>query len=222
MATIIRKNSASQQSAGRPVQPVAFNFEDMNDRANEYLETVRREAAKIVQQAHQQAEQVRRQAEAAGRVAAEQAAQRAFDERLSARVGTLFAALDQLVAEIDDAKADWLRRWEQAAVAVATAIAQRIIRREIQRQPEISLELVREALRLAAGAADVSLHLSPSDYELLGGQSDALAQSLGKLAPAQIVADPTVSDGGCVVQTSLGRIDQQIESQLARIEQELS
>jgi len=222
MATIIRKNSASQQSVGRPVQPVAFNFEDMNDRANEYLETVRREAAKIVQQAHQQAEQVRRQAEAAGRVAAEQAAQRAFDERLSARVGTLFAALDQLVAEIDDAKADWLRRWEQAAVAVATAIAQRIIRREIQRQPEISLELVREALRLAAGAADVSLHLSPSDYELLGGQSDALAQSLGKLAPAQIVADPTVSDGGCVVQTSLGRIDQQIESQLARIEQELS
>jgi flagellar assembly protein FliH len=204
------------------VRSVAFNFEDMNDRANEYLETVRREAAKIVQQAHQQAEQIRRQAELAGRDAAEQSAQRALDEKLAARVGAMIAALDQLLAETHDAKADWVRRWEQAAVAVATAIAERIIRHEISQRPEISLELIREALRLAAGAANVTLHLSPSDYELLGGQADALAQSLGRLAPTRIVADPTVSDGGCVVQTSLGRIDQQIESQLARIQQELS
>ena len=222
MATIIRKNSASEQSSGWPVRSVAFNFEDMNDRANEYLETVRGEAAKIVQQAHQQAEQVRRQAEVAGRAAAEQSAQRALDEKLSARVGTMIAALDQLVAETRDAKADWVRRWEQAAVAVAAAIAARIIRHEISKRPEISLELMREALRLAAGAVDVSLHLSPSDYEMLGGRSDALVQSLGRLAPTRIVADPTVSDGSCVVETSLGRIDQQIESQLARVQQELS
>jgi flagellar assembly protein FliH len=194
----------------------------MNDRANEYLETVRREAAKIVQQAHQQAEQVRREAESAGRAAAEQAAKQAFEEKLSARVGTFVAALDQLVAQTNDAKADWLRRWEQSAVGVAAAIAERIIRREIRALPEISLELVREALRLASGAADATLHLHPSDFELLGGEADSLAQSLGRLAPTRIVADPNVSAGGCVVQTNLGRIDQQIESQLARIQEELS
>jgi flagellar assembly protein FliH len=222
MATIIRHNSAVEVTTGRPVQPIAFNFEDMNDRANEYLETVRREAAKIVQQAHQQAEQVRRQAEVAGRAAAEQAAQRAMDEKITDRLNSFVAALDQLVAETDDAKADWLRRWEQSAVAVAAAIAQRIIRREIQQLPEIPLEWIRDALRLAAGATDVTLQLNPSDFELLGDRAEKLAQSLGKLAPTNIVADATVSAGGCVVQTKLGRIDQQIESQLARIEQELS
>src|SRR5688572_26716699 len=112
MATIIRKTSVVEEASGRQVQPVAFNFEDMNDRANEYLETVRREAAKIVQQAHQQAEQVRKQAEAAGRVAAEQSAQQALETKLAERVGTFVAALDQLVTQTNDAKADWLRRWE--------------------------------------------------------------------------------------------------------------
>ncbi len=222
MATIIRKDSLTEAPAGRPVQSVAFNFEDMNDRANEYLETVRREAAKIVQQAHQQAEQVRRQAEVDGRADAERAAQIALDAQLAERVSSYTAALDQLVVETNDAKADWLRRWEQAAIAVAAAIAERIIRREIAAQPEISLELVREALRLASGAADVSLHLNPSDYELLGGESESLAQSLGRLAPTRVVADPAVSPGGCVVQTTLGRIDQQIESQLTRIQEELN
>ncbi len=222
MATIIRHNSSTEMPSGRPVQPVAFNFEDMNDRANEYLETVRREAAKIVQQAHQQAEQVRRQAEAAGRAAAEQSAQRTLDENIAGRLSTFIAALDQLVADTNDAKADWLRRWEQSAVAVAAAIAGRIIRREIRARPEISLEWIRDALRLAGGATDVTLHLNPSDHELLGSGSEQLAQALGKLAPTSIVADPAVSAGGCVVQTRLGNIDQQIESQLARIQEELS
>ena len=222
MATIIRHNSSTEMPSGRTVQPVAFNFEDMNDRANEYLESVRCEAAKIVQQAHQQAEQVRRQAEAAGRAAAEQSAQLALDEKIAARLNSFIAALDQLVADTNDAKADWHRRWEQSAVAVAAAIAQRIVRREIQHRPEISLEWIRDALRLAAGAADVTLHLNPSDYEMLGSRSEQLAQALGKLAPTSIVADPAVSAGGCVVQTRLGRIDQQIESQLARIQEELA
>jgi flagellar biosynthesis/type III secretory pathway protein FliH len=222
MATIIRNNSSSQRPSGKLVRPVAFHFEDMNDRADEYLETVRREAAKIVQQAHVEAEQVRRQAVAAGQAAAREEAQRELNERIAGRLNSFVAALERLVAETNEAKADWLRRWEQSAVAVAAAIAERIIRREIQHQPEISLELVREALQLAAGASEVTLHLNPSDYELLGGQADALAKSLGRLAPTNVVADDAVSAGGCVVQTRLGRIDQQIESQLARIQQELA
>lgn len=222
MATIIRKDSFAEQTSGRTVRSVAFNFEDMNDRANEYLESVRREAAKVVQQAHQQAEQVRRQAEVAGRAAAEQAAQRGLEEKLSARIATMIAALDQLVSQANAAQDEWVRRWEQAAVAVATAIAERVIRREVAQRPEISLDLVREALRLAAGAAEITLHLSPADYELLGASTDALAQSLGRLAPTRVVADATITDGGCVVHTSEGCIDQQIKAQLARIQQELN
>jgi flagellar assembly protein FliH len=222
MAMIIRRNSAAEETSGRPVQSIAFNFEDMNDRANDYLETVRREAAKIVQQAHQQAEQVRRQAETAGRAAAVEAAQRSLDEKIADRLSHFVAALDRLVNETNEAKADWLRRWEHSAVAVSAAIAQRIIRRELVQQPDISLEWIRESLRLASGAADVTLHMNPSDYELLAGGAEQLAQSLGKLAPTNIVSDPEVTPGGCVVQTSLGRIDQQIESQLARIQEELA
>ncbi len=221
MATIIRNNSSAEATSGRPLRAVAFSFDDMNDRANEYLEKVRQEAAKIVQQAHQQAEQVRRQAEAAGRAAAEQAAQVALEKKVAGHVGNFILALEQLVSETSIARSEWLERWEQSALAVAAAIAERIIRREIKRQPEISQQWISEALRLAAGAADVTLHLNPSDYELLGDHAEQLAQSLGKLAPTSVVADPTITAGGCVVETRLGRIDQQIESQLARIQEEL-
>ena len=221
MATVIRNHGLQSSSTDRSVRTVAFNFEDMNDRASEYLETVRREAAKIVQQAHQQAEGIRKQAEIAGRAAAEAAAQQALDEKIGRQMETIFPVLEQLIAELGDAKADWLRHWEESAVTVAAEIAQRVIRRELERRPEIALDWVSEALRLAAGGSDITLRLNPTDHENLGSHVARIAQSLCHLAPTDIVADPTVTPGGCIVDTRFGQIDQQIESQLARIQDEL-
>jgi flagellar assembly protein FliH len=42
------------------------------------------------------------------------------------------------------------------------------------------------------------------------------------LAPAEMIADPEISPGGCRIETLHGAIDQQFESQLARIEEELT
>jgi flagellar assembly protein FliH len=222
MATIIRKDSPRQTHSGRAVQPVAFSFADMRGQADDYLSTVRAEAAKIVAQAHQQAEQIRRQAEVAGRKAAETAIERVLDERVGKRMETLVPALENLLAEMNDTKAQLLSRWEKSALRVASAIAERIIRRELSQEPQITLDLVADALQLAAGMTEIRVHISPTDHENLGTQLTRLAETLGHLAPTAVVADPSITPGGCRVKTKFGEIDQQIESQLRRIEEELS
>src|SRR5436309_3033450 len=108
MATIIRKHGSSQASSAPVARAVAFNFEDMNDRADEYLQTVRTEAAKIVQQAHQQAEQIRRQAQVAGKQAAEEAAQKSLGDRVAKRMDTVIPALEELIFQLSDAKTELL------------------------------------------------------------------------------------------------------------------
>lgn len=222
MATIIRKDSPRETPTGRATQPISFSFTDMRGQANDYLGTVRAEAAKIVQEAHQQAEQIRRQAEIAGRKAAEAAVERVMDEKVGKRMQTLLPALEQLMREINDMRGALVAQWERSAVKVSSAIAQRIIRRELVHEPEITLDLITEALRFATGAAEITLHVSPTDYEHLGTQINRLAESLAQLAPSEIVADPSISPGGCRVETQFGEIDQQIESQLKRIEEELT
>jgi flagellar assembly protein FliH len=222
MATIIRKDSPNASPSGCAVQSVAFSFADMRGQASDYLDTVRQEAAKIVQQAHRDAERIRRQADIAGRKAAEAAVERALEEKVAQRMELLIPALEELVKQIDDAKGEILSRWERTAVSVIVAIAQRVIRRALVQQPEIALDLIAEALRLAAGAADVTVRVSPADYENMRPQIERLGATLNRLAPSQIVADAAISIGGCRVETRFGSIDQQIESQLQRIEQELA
>ena len=222
MATIIRKDSPRETPSGRATQAISFSFADMRGQANDYLGTVRAEAAKIVQHAHQQAEQIRRQAEIAGRKAAEAAIERIMDEKVGKRMQTLLPALEQLVREINDMKGELLGQWERQAVKVSSAIAKRIIRRELAHEPQIALDLIAEALRFATGASDITLHVNPTDYENLGSQINRLAESLTQISPSEIVADPSISPGGCRVETKYGEIDHQIESQLKRIEAELT
>jgi flagellar assembly protein FliH len=118
-------------------------------------------------------------------------------------------------------KGELQSHWEQSAVKVATRIAERIIRREVVSNPQITLDNIAEALRLATGTAEVTVHIHPMDHENLGSQVTRLAETLCQLAPSSVVADADVSPGGCRVVTRFGEIDQRIESQLRRIEEEL-
>jgi flagellar biosynthesis/type III secretory pathway protein FliH len=150
------------------------------------------------------------------------AAEEACAARTETQLDSLVSAMRSAVDALDEAKAQWLAHWEQSALIVATAIASRVIRREVERTPDITLALVKEALELAAGSADVQLRMHPDDVAAFGKRVKQVAAELGRLGDVKIAADPQITKGGCRVDTRFGTIDQQFEAQLARIELELA
>lgn len=199
----------------------AFNFDDMAVQAERYLAEVREKAAAIVQEAQQQAATIRKQAEQAGREAGMQAVEKICEEKIHQQVQSLMPALKQAIREVENSRQAWLQRWEQNNVHLACRIAERIIRRQLDAHPEITLDLVRDALEIAAQQGELILKLHPEDHATLGKEVTALIEELARLADVTVVADAGVSRGGCVAETRFGTIDEQIETQLARIEQEL-
>jgi flagellar assembly protein FliH len=198
--------------------PVAeFNFDDIAAEAEQCLAKARSDAAQLVADARKEAESIRREAAEAGRREAA-----ANVERMVAdQVAPALPALRQAVVELEHARQAWFSHWEAAAVRLACAIAARVVRRELQQQPEITLALVREALELAGGSPGLRVCLNPDDHRALAGQVQALAAAVSPLGAAEVVADGGVTRGGCRVESHFGAIDQQIESQLKRIEEEL-
>jgi len=217
MASIIKATDRN-----RGIQSVAFSFEDMAAKAEAYLASVRAEAAKILAQAQQEAADLRKRAELEGRRAGQAAIEQMVQDQVARQMATLLPALRHAVDEIRHARHAWLGHWQQRAVHVAAAIARRILRRELSHQPHLALELLREALELAAGNPRLRIRLNPADYAALGAQAQRLADQLAPLAQTEIVADPDIGLGGCRVETHFGVIDQQIETQLARIAEELT
>jgi flagellar assembly protein FliH len=217
MPTVIK--AADRQ---RAVHGVAFNFEDLAVNAEDYLKQIRAQAGQILLKATQEAEQIRQAAANEGRLAAERAADQLLDQKLAGQLQTLLPALHAAINEIQHSKQGWLAHWEQRAIHLAAAMAARVCRRELERQPEMPLQLVKEALQLAAGSPSVRVLLNPADLASLGNQLQQLAAEVSRLAPAELVADERIARGGCRVETQYGAIDQQFESQLNRIEEELT
>ncbi len=207
--------------ADRGPHGVAFNFDDVTTQASACLDQVRAEAARILAAAHEQADAVRSEAEAAGRRTAQESIDRLLEEKLASRLDGLVPALAQAATELQQAKQAWLAHWERQAVHLATAIAERVIRRELRESPQIPVDLVREALQLAAGPSRLRVLMHPDDVRTLGAQLAPLLQSVGPGASAELVADAAIEAGGCRVETECGSVDQQFSVQLARIEEEL-
>jgi len=213
MPTVIR---ATEQNRGTHGE--AFNLDDIAVRAQATLEQVRTEAQRILARTRQESAAVREQAETEGR----RAALSEVEEMVRRQLGTVLPALREAIDEIHRAKQAWLTHWEKSAVHLAAAIAERVIRRELKQRPEIPLTLVREALELAAGQSNLRIHLHPEDHEAIAEQVEMLVAEMASLGKAELVSDADVSRGGCLVETRFGVIDQQFETQLSRIEDELT
>ncbi|HQU42557.1 MAG: hypothetical protein B7Z73_06870 [Planctomycetia bacterium 21-64-5] len=200
---------------------VAFNFDDLALEAESRLRRVRAQAEQIVAKAAQEAVAVRKAAEAEGRQAGAKAIDSMVDEKISRQLETVLPALRTAIAEIERSKQSWLGHWEREAIHLAAAMAARVCRRQAMQVPQITLDLLREALELVGGNASVRILLHPHDHAALGQQVGKLVSEFSRLAAAEIVSDAQVSRGGCRVETDYGVIDQQFETQLARIEEEL-
>lgn len=213
MSRILKATELPQTPAGR------FSFDDWGS-ASSQAATSHREAERILAAARCEAERIRCEAREQGLAAA----MAEFDALVAQAAALKFEAwlptLRAAVAEVSDSKTSWLAQWESSALRLATAIAERVLRREVARTPEVALALVRETLELST-AGDAKLHMHPEDIGCLGVQLESLLAELGRANCVSLVSDERISRGGCRLDTRLGSIDQQLEAQLARIEEEL-
>lgn len=216
MASIIKNiDRASGLSAS------AFNFDDMSSQADTYVREIRAQAAKILAEANAQADRIRKQAELDGLQAARKQMQTEVEAETGRRMTTVLPALQSAAAELRDSQQAWLAHWEATGVHLACRIAARILRRELKHDPTLPTTFVRESLEAAVSDDGVRVLLNPLDVERLGSQIERLVAELKSTGTVEIVADVRIAEGGCKLETRFGSIDQQIETQLRRIEEEL-
>src|SRR4029077_16167550 len=115
--------------------------------------------------------------------------ERILDEKVAKQMKTLTPALQSAVAQIQEARQDWVGQWEGTAIDMAAAIAARLVRGELPRRPEISLTWVREALELVTGCGEVPIHLNPSDRRALERQASQLAAAMHPTATVRLADD---------------------------------
>ena len=212
---------------------VAFNFEDIVQRSDAYVESVRKQVGELLQKAESDVETIRREAGSRGLEQGRQEGLRQAEEMIQKRaaeiaektsrdnLATTLPAMKQAVELLGVERDRWLTEWEGTAVRLAAAIAERLIKRQLDLNPEIVREMVRSALELVAGSPQIKLKVNAEDAALLGGHASEVVGALASCGNAEIVPDGTLSRGSCVIETRHGTIDARLDTLLERIVSEL-
>jgi flagellar assembly protein FliH len=138
--------------------------------------------------------------------------ERAGESAALARTDDLLRRLSATIDEIASLRVGMMRKTERELVRLAVAMAERIVRKEVQIDRELLAKMAHVAIERLGESVVATIHLNPVDHEALSARRDA---SLGQAV--QLVADPAVEPGGCLVRSAFGVIDAGIDTQVREV-----
>lgn len=133
----------------------------------------------------------------------------AATDESSRRVRNALAALSEAVASFDSRETVALGDVEDAIVAGAFALARSILQRELITATDPGGDALARALQLAPDRGDVIAYLHPDDIATLN-----MDRITSPTRTVQLVANPSIELGGCIVEVGNLRIDAQLSSAL--------
>jgi flagellar assembly protein FliH len=220
---VVMSSSESEELTGLDSQPRPFHYRNVSrpeaenqdqsrglyfslggERRKENIEAIRRALEPEIQAREKQArDQGIREGESGLRAEVDQKI-REFREALA-------LSLKQFAAE----REDYFHHVEGHVVKLSLAIARRILHREAQIDPLVLSGAVRVALEKVSSATMVRLFVHPDQIrtwrEFLDQQNDMREKP-------EIVGDPSVVEGECRIESSIGSADLSLENQITEIE----
>jgi flagellar assembly protein FliH len=163
--------------------------------------------------ARREAEHKVREAYAEGMHKGFEAGKAQFDESV-AQAGDALRAAAEAVHEARQAFIDSLA---PQVLELAAAIAARILQREAAIDQDLVLRTVERTLEHLTNHEHVTVRLNPADLEAVKSRRVQLLENIDGVSKLTVVADGSITPGGCVAASNLMEADARIESQLEAI-----
>jgi len=118
-----------------------------------------------------------------------------------------------------EAKERIVKEAEEEIIRIVMEIARKIVGEQLKTDREAILGPVKKALEKCAFSAGVIMKVSPEDYDVVELSKSKLMAEIEGISQIEIIAEDTLSQGSCLLETDAGFINSSLEVQLDRIEE---
>lgn len=184
--------------------------ETLEVEASQILAEAEHQAQQIIANARNAALQIENQAREAGL----SEARSIIEKQLQLEVADLRSQLVRSLDELEQLYAVIATRVEKDLVRLAIEIARKIVNRTVTTDPDVTITLARVALERLHPRAVATVRINPEDFDWVSEHK----QQLGNYCTIELVADPSIARGGCLVQSEHGDVDARIDQQFAAVE----
>jgi flagellar assembly protein FliH len=176
--------------------------------------TAEQQAELVVRQAKMEAAEIEKQAYERGFIEGQKAGKEVGEKTLEA----LLKQYAKRLEELNDLRKEIFATSEREVLRLALEIARKVIRREVSVDEELILTLVKVALNRLAEQTVMTVRVNPKDYQSIQRYQAAYSPTSSLNEGVKLMEDPSISRGGCLIETESGIIDARIEEQLREIE----
>jgi flagellar assembly protein FliH len=144
----------------------------------------------------------------------EQAGYNRGHEEGKAEARRIIGQLQPLLTEMVNHKNDIYLSAEQDVLELAMIIARKVIGSKAESCQELILDTVKKSLPLLLEKSRLTIKVAPEQEQFLNENFGNILDMDKDLKEIKIESDRRISPGGCILETSSGRVDARIEKQL--------
>ncbi len=131
-------------------------------------------------------------------------------------------ALRSKIADFVSSKREVFEYIAPDILEISVDIAQKIIKKEVSQNPEIILDSILDVMKnISKDEPKITIRLNPLQVDLVRTELPEYISSMGIEAKITVVADDTVAEGGCILNTNNGIVDASLDTQLEIIKEAL-
>jgi flagellar assembly protein FliH len=109
---------------------------------------------------------------------------------------------------------------DETILNIALAVAEKIINQKLEDREQF-IPIVKKALKDARDYREIQLHIHPTHYGFLLSHKDELMGLFPRETDFYLYPDDSLSEWSCIIESSNGRIDASVDSQLVEIKRML-
>ena len=177
-----------------------------------------REAEKVLQKADKKNSLLEQEAYEKGFSQGEKDGFRSGEKKALKKV----ESINNILNELSLIKKQIPRQHEKQVLNLIFTVAKKIIHKEIALDNSIIGKIVLDAFMQTSEKNKVILRLNPEDVDYIEKFQTQLFGEHRDLKSISITSDPSITRGGCFLETSYGDIDANVETQLEKVYQNLA
>lgn len=183
----------------------------------EEQEKTRLETEKMLREAREACDEIRSQAAQEGyRLAYEQAQAAVAEERAEEK-----KAFEQLALAFRETERQRAELAEEGIAAIAMTVAEKILTVALEREDEAYMGIVRNAASILNQQSKKRMRISERDFQRYFASADSDLLREMESAGVEIISDPTLNMGDCIMESDFGTVNTGVKNQLKHIMKEL-
>ena len=144
-----------------------------------------------------------------------------FWEEAANRLNDTAQTLGSAIVDISRLRETILTNSTDDMLRLVMAISKQVIHHEIETREEIVLTIITKALHAAIRADEFHIKINPADFQVVTENKPLFLASISSLKNITFESDPSISRGGCLIESDMGKVDATLETKLDEIFQQL-